>query len=450
MMGVHGTPKEVVEKAEKNLKELADVKENEKKGLAALGSHRSDLELGIETLQTLISREEASQKLLNTKATFIFNAWVPEPDVEKLEKILAGYDCAWEITSVDDENPRDIPVKIKSNKFTTPANMLTEMYSLPQYNTLDPAPFVAPFFVIFFGIMFADMAYGIILFIAGLVILNVMKPAKATGMRYMGGLCIEGGITTFIFGLLTGGFFGDAPTQIAGWFGLDWSLVPTFATINIVGNEINLPLNLLEGNNPLFVLIGAIALGAVHLLIGVLIGCYLKIKDGQWFDAIFNDLCWWVMFAGIGVYVLNGSFIVLGIGIAMLVIGAVGTGKGIGRIIGIGSAVYNGATGYLGDLLSYSRLMALMLAGSVIASVFNQLGSLVNSNGPTVIGTILFIVVFLIGHVLNFALNLIGCFVHALRLQYLEFFGKWYRDGGKPFRPLGIKTKYFNVSKEEQ
>ena len=133
-----------------------------------------------------------------------------------------------------------------------------------------------------------------------------------------------------------------------------------------------------------------------------------------------------------------------------MVLGSLITGKGFGKITGIVSALYNGATGYLGDFLSYSRLMALMLAGGVIASVFNQLGSLGNSNGVTVGGTILFIVVFLIGHVLNFLLNIIGCFVHTLRLQYLEFFGKWYRDGGKPFKPLTINTKYFDITKEEK
>jgi len=130
----------------------------------------------------------------------------------------------------------------------------------------------------------------------------------------------------------------------------------------------------------------------------------------------------------------------------MLVLGTFLTNKGIGRITGLFGAVYNGATGWLGDLLSYARLMALMLAGSVIASVFNKLGAL---GGGTVGGVILFIVVFLIGHTLNFGLNVIGCFVHTLRLQYLEFFGKWYRDGGRPFRPLTIKTKYVDITKED-
>lgn len=189
-------------------------------------------------------------------------------------------------------------------------------------------------------------------------------------------------------------------------------------------------------------------LGAIHLALGTGIGIYLKLRDGEWADALLNDLCWWVMIAGILVMVTGGTKIVLFVGIGMLVLGQLITGKGFGKITGIFGAVYNGATGYLGDLLSYSRLMALMLAGSVIASVFNQLGSLGNANGMTVGGTILFVLVFCIGHALNFALNLIGCFVHTLRLQFLEFFGKWYRDGGKAFRPLKIQTKYVDIKEE--
>ena len=152
-----------------------------------------------------------------------------------------------------------------------------------------------------------------------------------------------------------------------------------------------------------------------------------------------------MILAGLGLMLLGKTKIVLYIGLAMLVIGTFLTNKGFGKITGLFGAIYNGATGYLGDFLSYSRLMALMLAGSVIASVFNQLGSLGNKEGMTVGGTILFIFVFIIGHALNFGLNLIGCFVHTLRLQFLEFFGKWYRDGGRAFKPLNVKSKYVDV-----
>ncbi|MGN0967744.1 MAG: V-type ATP synthase subunit I, partial [Oscillospiraceae bacterium] len=248
------------------------------------------------------------------------------------------------------------------------------------------------------------------------------------------------GISTFIIGFLTGGFFGDAVSVVGGIFGKDWTLVPYLGTIHIGDSiAIDLPLNLLEGNNPLYVLILALALGLIHLFFGVCIGTYLNIKDGNWLDAA-ADLSWWVMMVGIAVLVLAGTPVVIYVGIAIMVIATFLKGKGIGRITGLFGAVYNGVTGYLGDILSYSRLMALMLAGSVIASVFNQLGALG--------GLLLFIPVALIGHVLNFALNLIGCFVHTMRLQFLEFFGKWYRDGGRPFRPLNYNTKYVDIKED--
>lgn len=154
------------------------------------------------------------------------------------------------------------------------------------------------------------------------------------------------------------------------------------------------------------------------------------------------------MIAGILVMVTGGTKIVLFVGIGMLVLGQLITGKGFGKITGIFGAVYNGATGYLGDLLSYSRLMALMLAGSVIASVFNQLGSLGNSQRHDRGRHDPFRARVLHRPCAELCAEPDGCFVHTLRLQFLEFFGKWYRDGGKAFRPLKIQTKYVDIKEE--
>ena len=447
MAGMSGTPAENVGKANASLKELAARKEIAAAELADQAPHRAALQLGADTLSTRIARAENAEKLLNTDSTFFFEGWITAPEEAKLGEVLSKYSCAWETEEPDPEHPEQVPIKLQNNSLTRPYNLVTEMYSLPSYRGLDPNPFIMPFFALFFGIMFADMAYGLLLLAAGLLVTFKAKPKG--GMKNIAGLLIECGITTFIMGFLTGGFFGDVVTVIGGWFGKDWHIVPHLGTLRLGSVAINLPLNLMEGNNPLYVLIGAIGLGFIHLVVGIAIGVYLKARDGQLLDGILNDLSWLVILAGAGVMALGKGTVVLWIGVGMMVLGAVLTGKGFGRVTGIFSAVYNGATGWLGDLLSYSRLMALMLAGSVIASVFNQLGSLGNAKGPTVAGTILFILVFCIGHTLNFGLNIIGCFVHTLRLQYLEFFGKWYRDGGRPFRPLSIKTKFVDIIEED-
>ena len=157
-------------------------------------------------------------------------------------------------------------------------------------------------------------------------------------------------------------------------------------------------------------------------------------------DAVFEEVTWWVVFAGLGLMIVGITPIVLVIGMVMVVAGPMIQNKGFGKVTGIFGSLYNHVTGYFGDILSYSRLMALMLAGSVIAQVFNTLGAIPGN-------ILIFLVISLAGNALNFALNLLGCYVHDLRLQCLEYFGKFYQDGGKPFRPLDLNTKYYEVVK---
>ena len=438
LAGRSGTAAENSEAAQKELEELKAKREELSDAIAALKPHRDELKLAIDHMSAREAQAEAIGLLRSTRSTVVLEGWIPAENEKLLQQELSQFDCAWETEDPTEDETMEVPIKLKNNKLTEPYNVVTEMYSLPAYNGLDPNPYLMPFFALFFGIMFADMAYGLLMVAVGIFALKKIKPTGT--IKNMMGMLIQCGISSFVIGVLTGGFFGDAVTVVAGIFGKEVTLIPTFASINVAGVSIDLPLNLLEGNNPLYVLILAMCLGAVHLAIGVGLGCYLKAKDKDWLGIV-QDLSWWVIFAGIGVMVLTGNSFLLYFGIAVMVLGAFLGGKGIGRLTAVFGAVYNGATGYLGDILSYSRLMALMLAGSVIASVFNQLGSLG--------GLWLFIPVAIIGHALNFALNLIGCFVHTMRLQYLEFFGKWYRDGGRPFRPLSVKTKYVNIIKED-
>ncbi|MBR5741887.1 MAG: V-type ATP synthase subunit I, partial [Firmicutes bacterium] len=239
----------------------------------------------------------------------------------------------------------------------------------------------------------------------------------------MFGLMIWGGISTFVFGALTGGFMGD--------------FIPQFAKIAF-GKDIALPALFSPLDSITTILIGSMALGVVQIVTGMAISVVLKCKKGQFLDAFFGEITWWVVFAGLALMVLKVTPYVLYAGIALVVIGPLVQGKGFGKITGIFSSIYSNVTGYFGDILSYSRLMALMLSGCVIAQVFNTLAALFGSVIP-------FVIVALIGNLFNMALNILGCFVHDLRLQCLEFFNKFYEDGGKPFEPLENRTKYVDI-----
>ena len=428
-----GTAKEGIAAAEARLAELAEEKQQCASAIASHADSRDELKLRADTLSTRIDRAEAESKLLRTESTVCLTGWVLTEREAELAKTLEKYDCAWETAEPGKDEYPEVPVKLKNNRVTRALNMVTEMYSLPAYDGVDPNPLMAPFFILFYGIMLADMAYGLIMIIAALVVLKKKKPRKGT--RNFFELMLWCGISTTIMGALTGGFFSDAPLQIAQIINPDttWQGLPALFT----------PLD-----DTIMILIGAMCLGFIQIITGMIISVVEKVKNGEIFDAVFNEGTWWVIFVGLALWVLGigsvgGVPVVLAIGGVMLFIGSAKGKKGFGIFTGFIGAVYNGVTGYFGDILSYSRLMALMLAGSVIAQVFNTIGAIFGN-------VFIFIIIYLFGNALNFALNLLGCFVHDLRLQCLEFFKAFYKDGGKPFKPLEINTKYVTVTNTDK
>ena len=424
-----GTARECLSAAEEALKELASEKEACAQSIVAEAVRRDELKLAADRVSTKIALAEADEKLYGTASTVVMEGWIPEEKEQELIKVFDDFGCAYETLTPTEEEYPEVPVKLKNNKVTNGLNMVTEMYSLPAYGSLDPNPLMAPFFILFYGLMMADMGYGLLMVIAALVAMKKIKPRK--GSLSFCQLLLWGGISTFVCGALTGGFFGDALVKIGQILGkpAGWGELPALFS----------PMT-----DSMMVLIGAMVLGLVHLNTGMVINFVKKTKRGQLADAIWEEGALWVTLVGIVLFVLKignvaGIPVVLVIGLLMVFYGGSRSAKGLGKLLSIFTTLYNTATGWFGDILSYSRIMALMLAGSVIATVFNTIGAIANSFW-------LFIPVFLIGHTLNFALNLLGCYVHDLRLQCLEYFGKFYEDGGRPFKPLEVTTKYYNVA----
>ncbi len=421
--GVQGTAAENIRRTDEAIAACEQQDAEKLAELTALAEQKSALQLAFDRCTQEIAKAQAADRLVHSEKAFCLDGWVPCEDVGKLEALLSGFCCAWELTDPAPEEYPDVPVKLKNNKLTWPLNMVTEMYSLPAYDGVDPNPLMAPFFILFYGIMMADMGYGLLMILASIIITKKSRPKGTSGQMF--GLMFSCGISTFLMGALTGGFFGDFLPQLVGIIDPDttFKALPSLFT----------PLD-----DTITILIGAMALGFVQIVTGMAISFVEKIKKGQIMDAIWEELTWWIVFAGIACMALGVTNIVLYVGLAMVVVGSGWSAKGFGKVTAIFGSVYNHVTGYFGDILSYSRLMTLMLAGSVIASVFNTLGAIPGN-------VVIFLIISALGNGLNFALNLLSCYVHDLRLQCLEYFGKFYQDGGKPFEPLAINTKYVDI-----
>lgn len=439
--GLKGTALECTEKANEELRKLVDERiscENEIRDQAV---RREELMLAADRISTSEAIAEAEDKLYGTESVVIMEGWMPEVNEEALAKIFDEYECAWETREPEEDEYPEVPVKLKNNAVTNSLNMVTEMYSLPAYGSVDPNPLMAPFFILFYGLMMADMGYGLIMVAAALVGMLKLKP-RGTAKTFCQ-LLLYCGISTFVLGAITGGFFGDVPVVLAH-------------TINPESTWTGLPSLFSPMKDSELVLYGAMVIGIIHLNTGMVINYVKKVKAGDAADAFFEEGALWIILVGGVMWGLSALGAVANASLAMigkvvLIAGAVlllfGSGRHSKGLIGkLGAAfgcVYNTLTGWFGDILSYSRIMALMLAGSVVAQVFNSIAVMpAQAMGVNVISVIIFIFIFLVGHALNFALNLLGCFVHDLRLQCLEFFGKFYEDGGKPFKPLEFKSKY--------
>lgn len=434
---LNGTAAENITRIDGELEEIRVRRDKTAEEIAAMADCRRDLQVCSDRLTAELSKESAKERLLTNGTVVFMEGWISEPGIPKAEAEMLKFACAWETAEpLEEEEP---PILLQNPKWMTPINMVTEMYSLPAYRGIDPNPLIFWFFLFFFGFMFADVAYGIIIWAVCFVISRKYNP-KGT-MGYMFRLGQYMGISTFICGIFTGGFFGDVIPKVAEqMFGIPMEGLPgwlqTFSN-GIIVNPIN---------DPMTTLILAIVIGVVQLVFGQCIHIYMGFRDGHPMDGLLDVVPWWLFFGSIGLVAAGQPWWWILVGCAILIATQGHTKRGFfGKLFGGVASLYD-VTSWLSDVLSYSRLMALMLATSVIASVMNTLGTL---GGLSVGGIILFVLVFIIGHVFNVGVNIIGTYVHAARLQYLEFFGKFYEEGGQAFQPMTYNTKYVDIIEEE-
>lgn len=403
------------------------------KDIASKADMRADMECLQDQLIMERDGERIRTNLLKTKRTFCLSGWVPEPCIRSVEALLDEKGCYYEYR--DPEEGEEVPVLTHNNAFSTPFSAVTDMYSLPDYKGFDPTDIFSIFYAVFFGIMLSDAGYGMVLAIICFVLL---KKFDLEGMTYkMIKMFMICGIFTVFWGIMFGGFFGD--------------LIQTWGS-TVFNKDITIPAVWFDPmEDPTKLLIFSLLLGVVHLFVGMGINAYMLIKRGHPMDAVCDVFSWYLVIVGAGLWI-GGSAISVALvtpgkylfiaGLAILLLTGGRKKKGIiGKITGGLSAVYS-ITGYISDILSYARLLALGLATGVIASVVNLLGSMI---GTGIKGAIALILIGIIGHIFSMAINILGAFVHSSRLQYVEFFGKFYEDGGEPFKPFCKDTKYVRL-----
>ena len=433
--GFEGRVSDNIEKITKQIDDQRDIRRELEEEVAGYGKMQKDIEFLSDYLTIERDRERIKSKMRVTKRTFNFEGWVPSHLKNRVERILDRYGCHYEYREPLDGE--EVPVMIENSPAVTPFEAVTQMYSMPDYKGFDPTKWFAIFYAMFFGIMLSDAGYGLVITIATFI---TLKKFDLEGMtKKMVKMFMYCGIATVFWGAMFGGWFGD--------------LIPVVADV-LFGKKVEIkPIWFNPIDDPTRLLIWSLGFGIVHIFLGMAINAYMLIKRGQFWDAVFDVFSWYVLIIGAIMYgALGNSNPALGkVGLYMAIIGAailLLTGgrknKGFGKVTGGLGALY-GITGYVSDILSYSRLLALGLATGVIASVVNTMGSL---GGRGIVSFIVLIVVGIVGHSFNMAINILGAFVHSSRLQYIEFFGKFYEDGGEEFDPFRNETKYIKILKE--
>ena len=410
---------------------LVEEEETIKAELKTMEKDYTQLGLVAEYFDGLLIRVKSNQYMLESKYTMSVSGWVPAKDADQLiHKVesAAGEDYYIEFQEVKEEEVADVPILLRNNAFVKPFESLVEMYSLPQYDELDPTPLMTPFYALAFGMMVADFGYGLLLFFAIFIAKRFFHFKE--GMRQSLSFFQVGALATVLWGLIYGNFFGN-----------------------------ELSFQLLSGSTDITeILVVSVAFGYMQLMFGLFLKFYVqwKMRDNK-AKAIFQAGSWILFLISVVVIVLammilnNPGLQTIGVGgiivsLVMVVIGSSLDGETIGGKIGWGLYGLMDITSYLGDLVSYTRLMALGVAGGSIAAAFNLIISYLPTPAKFTVGILLFIVL----HGLNIFLSYLSAYVHGIRLQYLEFFGKFYTGGGRAFKPMKSNEKYVEVISEQE
>ena len=426
-LDIDAVPQDYKNGLQKEISELKKEKRRLKAQIKTYSEDLTDLQAVYEYMQNKKLRIVESEKLAQTENTILIKGWIPTEKVSEFEKVVkdeAGDNYYLTFTDADRDDAT-VPIKLKNGKVASTFENLTGMYAYPRYNEIDPTPLFTPFYILFFGMMGADVGYGLVLLLATMFVLKVVN--LSSQMRKSIKFFFYLSFSVIFWGLLYGSYFG---ATIPGM----WRLVDPASQYNDL-------------------LIGSIVFGVVHIFVGLAIKAYMLIRDGKSLEAVYDVLFWYMALIGgmlflifklmnLSAVVANVSMWVMIAGMAGIVLTGGREAKGVGAKLGGGLYSLYGISSYVGDFVSYSRLMALGLSGGFIASAINMIAGMIGGNW---FGMIFIPVILIAGHLFNMFLSFLGAYVHTSRLMYVEYFGKFYEGGGKPFKDFRTENKYINL-----
>ena len=426
-LDIDAVPQDYKNGLQKEISELKKEKRRLKAQIKTYSEDLTDLQAVYEYMQNKKLRIVESEKLAQTENTILIKGWIPTEKVSEFEKVIkdeAGDNYYLTFTDADRDDAT-VPIKLKNGKVASTFENLTGMYAYPRYNEIDPTPLFTPFYILFFGMMGADVGYGLVLLLATMFVLKVVN--LSSQMRKSIKFFFYLSFSVIFWGLLYGSYFG---ATIPGM----WRLVDPASQYNDL-------------------LIGSIVFGVVHIFVGLAIKAYMLIRDGKSLEAVYDVLFWYMALIGgmlflifklmnLSAVVANVSMWVMIAGMAGIVLTGGREAKGVGAKLGGGLYSLYGISSYVGDFVSYSRLMALGLSGGFIASAINMIAGMIGGNW---FGMIFIPLILIAGHLFNMFLSFLGAYVHTSRLMYVEYFGKFYEGGGKPFKDFRTENKYINL-----
>ena len=448
----HRTPTGGIEKREKEILKEEEKIRSVKEEIAGYREECEKFRVASDYYRTRAEKYRVLGTIPQSEHVFFIEGWVEKDKAGRIEKLLTEK-CDAAVEMLETREGEEEPTVLRNNAFSESVEGVLESYGLPQHKKADPTFIMSIFYVFFFGMMLSDAGYGILITIATFIVLK-KYPRMADGTKKMMKLFFWCGISTAFWGFMYGGFFGDAIDVIAtNFFGYTGE------------TPILKPLWFAPLENPMRLLVWCMLFGLIHLFAGLAVKGYEYLKDHDVVGFLSDVVAWYLFIAGLVLMLLPTSLfesvsgisfgfpawlklaskIMTVLGLVVIVLMSGRANKNWGLRIALGAYDIYGVTGWLSDVLSYSRLLALGLATGVIANVINMMASMAGSG---VVKVIIFVVVFIFGHLLNLAINMLGAYVHTNRLQFVEFFGKFYDGGGVPFKPFKTNYKYVEVKEE--